>query len=521
MLACRSIGVFVTVPLRLLVAALVALGGLLAAAPADAAVYTSSGLRCTIVGTSGKDRLVGSARRDVICGRGGADTIVAGGGDDVIDGGAGGDTITGGSGRDVARGAGGNDDLVGGSGRDSLDGGAGTNWCSMDPSDTVTHCVYDEEAPVVRAIGLSRRQVDVTDSDKTVRVRVHVTDDTGAASVQVHLAGGYGEAHLVGGTIRNGWWSVGIRLRRWAEPGDFQVQVSARDRMNRWDNGDWQLQNPRVLRVIDRKPDRSRPVVRKLTAPTENTVVNVRRAARTVHVRAHLVDTVSGIATAQFCAKNICAQGELVRGTIRNGWWEADLRIPKRAIGGDWNVSIMISDYAHSSDYEYWQGPDVYRLVASDPAGVPSNTHAIPGGAGRFRVIGTKDSNAPVLVGLSATPKIVGTLAGAATVQVSMHVTDVEGVTEVGGWLQSADSEGGPGFSLAEFARVTGTARDGVWRSTVVLPQGTPPGVYAFQAWVEDKTHWRSYMSASYPNVEMHPEMEIMPWDPKVTVRAE
>ena len=43
--------------------------------PAEAVQQTASGVRCTVVGTSGNDVLRGTRGRDVICGRGGHDRI--------------------------------------------------------------------------------------------------------------------------------------------------------------------------------------------------------------------------------------------------------------------------------------------------------------------------------------------------------------------------------------------------------------------------------------------------------------
>ncbi len=90
-----------------------ALGFLLLLVPesASASQYSSGGLRCTIVGTSGNDSISGTAGRDVICGLGGNDTINGLGGNDVLDGGAGNDTLVGGAG---------NDSLAGGSGTDTV-----------------------------------------------------------------------------------------------------------------------------------------------------------------------------------------------------------------------------------------------------------------------------------------------------------------------------------------------------------------------------------------------------------------
>ena len=59
----------------------------LPAVPAAAAVQTSTGVRCTIVGTPSDDVLRGTRHRDVICGRGGRDVIRGGRGNDLIDAG--------------------------------------------------------------------------------------------------------------------------------------------------------------------------------------------------------------------------------------------------------------------------------------------------------------------------------------------------------------------------------------------------------------------------------------------------
>lgn len=76
------------------------------------------GKLATIVGSTGRDKLVGSRFDDVIAGLGGRDRIDGGRGTDLICGGAGGDELDGDSGRDRLDGQGGNDDCEGGPGRD-------------------------------------------------------------------------------------------------------------------------------------------------------------------------------------------------------------------------------------------------------------------------------------------------------------------------------------------------------------------------------------------------------------------
>lgn len=96
-------------------------------APALVGLSPAAGASCTIVGTSGNDKLQGTKRADVICGLGGDDRIYGGAGNDTILGGPGDDQIFGDGGADRLEGNGGNDELLGRTGNDTLLGGDGND----------------------------------------------------------------------------------------------------------------------------------------------------------------------------------------------------------------------------------------------------------------------------------------------------------------------------------------------------------------------------------------------------------
>jgi hypothetical protein len=96
-----------------------------AARSAAAAQPTCRGAAATIVGTSGPDKIEGTAGRDVIVARGGADDVEGRGGNDLICAGDGNDHVEGDAGNDRILGGRGNDDLEGKSGADVLNGGRG------------------------------------------------------------------------------------------------------------------------------------------------------------------------------------------------------------------------------------------------------------------------------------------------------------------------------------------------------------------------------------------------------------
>lgn len=106
--------------------ALATLGALIVSLAAPAATAGRI-LTCTIGGTRGDDRLIGTPNRDVICGKAGNDFIKGRGGNDVLFGQGGRDTIIAGRGRDLAHGGVRADILDGNRRGDTLHGDAGND----------------------------------------------------------------------------------------------------------------------------------------------------------------------------------------------------------------------------------------------------------------------------------------------------------------------------------------------------------------------------------------------------------
>ncbi|MGN6577425.1 MAG: calcium-binding protein [Nocardioides sp.] len=325
--------------------------------PAQAAV-TSTGVRCTVVGTPGDDVLTGTPGRDVVCGLGGDDVISTGGGQDLVDAGAGADTVRtgsgadrvlagpgaddvttgsgadtvaagrgaddvatgggddtvvagpgadtleGGGGSDDLEGQGGDDDLTGDAGADDLDGGTGTNICIVDAVDESRRCRYDEQPPVMVETRIDPGTVDVTHQDADVVVRVHASDDTGIEDVQLQLAAGNNGVALdvppfeqVEGDQRDGWWQATVTVPRWTRPATLLPTVILRDRLDRTQ---FDESSPARLQVLDDDPDLETPRL-WLRSPVGSDPVDVTSSGADVTVSVRATDVDSGVRRIDLC----------------------------------------------------------------------------------------------------------------------------------------------------------------------------------------------------------------------------
>lgn len=533
-------------------------------APSFAAPTAASGERCTIVGTSGPDRLVGTSGRDVICGLGGDDVIDGRGGNDIIDGGKGNDRLRGGSGkdrviggpgrdkiwggtgadrlvggtgRDTIRGGSGNDvvvgndgddnlfggtgndvitggagnddldgndgddDLKGGSGADDVNGGRGFNLCDTprDAGDIQIRCAQDTAAPQVTSLSLSPSVVDVSTEAKRIRVRARVIDDTGVKQVQIGTM-----AELVRGTRRNGVWQAWIAVPRFIAPGDRTLDVSITDRVGRWTSQTF------TYTVRNSVVDLEMPVVAGVSLSA--TAIDVRTAAKKVTGTVRITDDLAGATQLHFCLQapparagdpygiaqgTVCQPMDRVSGTPQDSKWQASVSVPKGAVGGVWNTSVQLHSAADDSRFAFWLGPEAYARVTVGEGSY--DYQRLPLAGSRVTVTGAAvDRTPPTLSRLSLSRTTVDPSAGAVRIDVEIAAKDATGITGLG--VELLGYPGAPGqedysqhLDLASswtFTRISGTAKDGVWKGSIVIPGGAPDGRYYLRAYLDDGTHF-------------------------------
>jgi hypothetical protein len=74
---------------------------------------------------------------------------------------------------------------------------------------------------------------------------------------------------------------------------------------------------------------------------------------------------------------------------------------------------------------------------------------------------------------------------------------------------------------LTDLRRTSGSATNGTWTGTLTLPQGSPPGTYYLEAYVQDVSHWTTWMSPESPQANPAMPSEPVPGADRVTVVAE
>lgn len=458
----------------------------------------------TIRGESGSDALLGSDGSDVISGGSGADTVTGGAGHDDLSGGTGNDKVSGGSGNDEIEGHAGDDDLTGGSGADDVDGGSGFNLCDTprNAGDTQIRCAQDRTAPQVGSLNLSPSTVDVSTEAKRIRVRARIIDDTGVKQVQMgHVA------ELVQGTRRDGIWQAWIPVPRYIAPGERTLDVWITDRVGRSTSHNF------TYSVRNDVVDVEMPVVAGVSLSA--TAIDVRSKAQEVTGTVRITDDLAGATQLNFCLQappakasdpygiaqgTVCQPMDRISGTAKDSRWRASVSVPKSAVGGVWNTSVQLHSAADDSRFAFWLGPEAYARVTVGEGSY--DYQRLPVAGSRVTVTGTAaDRTPPTLSRLTLSRTSVDTSAGAVRIDVEIKAKDASGITQLGAELLGHPGWPGPEdysqhLDLArswDFTRTSGTAKDGVWKGSLVIPGGAPDGRYYLRAYLDDGTHFSNW----------------------------
>jgi hypothetical protein len=202
--------------------------------------------------------------------------------------------------------------------------------------------------------------------------------------------------------------------------------------------------------------------------------INVSESAQTVTVTAHITDDGSGLGGGdfRFCSPSFKQQmpgritpASRVSGTAQDGIYVMQIVIPKASEPGAWSLySVSVDDLA-GNDSSYG---------GSAGFGFPSDTPA------SFDVVSTQaDVEGSELVEMRFGPKQLDVTTSAQMIKVGARITDsYTGYSGGGFQFRSPSGAQAVSGSFMPDNRTSGTAQDGVYVTTVTMPQSAEVGTW-------------------------------------------
>jgi hypothetical protein len=211
--------------------------------------------------------------------------------------------------------------------------------------------------------------------------------------------------------------------------------------------------------------------------------IDTSAGAQTITFTAHVTDDVSGLNLSSGTylyfsspsGRSVQATfSKRTSGTAQDGDYQGSVTLPRWSEQGTWRFSYgYLADAASPSHSHYYSTSDFTT------AGFPTT----------FTQTGTGDVTAPTLTGFTITPSTIDTSATAQTLTLTAHVTDdASGLgVPANGYSSSSITINPPSggtmysnhsiqFALDASKRVSGTALDGVYRTTVTIPRYSEQG---------------------------------------------
>ena len=358
--------------------------------------------------------------------------------------------------------------------------------------------VTDTTAPVLVSFSLTPSSVDTSAAAATITVTARITDDvsglansgnyvlfyspTGNRNVQVTFDG----TKRISGTALDGVYRTTMTVPRYSEQGTWHMSygylTDAVGHQKYLATSDFTLAGFPTTFSQTGIGDTTPPVLAGFSISPAS--VDSSAAAATITLTAHITDDVSGFPGTGCCgtsfsftspsgSRSVAAYvdaSKRISGTPQDGTYRTTLVLPRYSEQGTWLLSsaVSLTDVAGNPRY----------LYAGDfvDAGFPTS----------FQQTGVGDITAPVLAGFSISPATVDTSAAPATITVTARITDdVSGFTNPSGccysysfYFTSASGRSSQSFSFDASKRISGTAQDGTYRTTITLPRYAEQGTW-------------------------------------------
>jgi hypothetical protein len=375
-----------------------------------------------------------------------------------------------------------------------------------DISITVINPFSDITPPEVRSITILNPEVNASTSSTKVRYRVQIEDDlSGISSLNVIFRNTNLNGYTLGGYLPYWPAPVAIDGNRNTYEGTIEIpQGSAEgdwilESISVWDkadNGDsvtltpelqavkFTVNNSAVPPVLPTvSSDQSAPELGALSF--SKTSVNVSDISQEVLITANFKDDLTGVKYSKFVLtspsgnQTIWGDFEEVSGTKNDGIYEASVIIPRYSESGNWRFEYLsVEDEAgQKTYYSDNTGPD-YIGYKSLPGSISQKTISV--------VSSLVDTAGPELNALSVSTSSVNVSSESQELTITVNWRDaLSGVEYSGIELRSPS---GNQTIWSDLEQVSGTAKDGIYEATVVIPRYAEAGEWNLDLWSRDKT---------------------------------
>ena len=365
-----------------------------------------------------------------------------------------------------------------------------------DPSDVSG----DVTPPRLESLSLTPTHADVTHDSATFAMSARLTDDLSGVEdhINVHWSvpgsSGYGTVLTrSSGDTMDGVYTGSITVPRYFRPGTYPISLSGQDRVGNWlspRSDDLEAMGfPHEFHVSDANPDATAPTPTALSF--DKSVVDVTAGPSTIRIDVSATDEQSGVKWLGFWlhAPDYTLGGTgathpvRISGDAAAGTWSGTATIPQYAPQGRWRLSLDLADELTNS----------VRLDGDELAalGLPS----------AFDVISDEDSQAPHLAEFSMSPIEVNVHDQDQPVTFRIRLTDDKagvGTTYAQNDVQITltDPETQQANGTGYMPRTSGTAMDGVYEKTVIIPKSSATGLRPAHVYAADAVDNFRYMSA-------------------------
>ena len=152
----------------------------------------------------------------------------------------------------------------------------------------------------------------------------------------------------------------------------------------------------------------------------------------------------------------------LISGDDKDGTYQATVTVPTTAATGDYTISSSFVN-------------DIYDNQSSYISGAGAN--------GGVTITSSREANPPVITNLAASPSTVDITTEAATITLTVDISDESGVVIDSSWKPQLGQTGSPSIQAASsWVLISGDDKDGTYQATVTVPTTAATGDYTISS---------------------------------------